>query len=173
MIQGISSKLLPAGGVGIAARSGTGKSSWFFASEYVHCVLLADTGSQGHKIYHKGKRNAAGDPEDVVMFDPRKNLSPFDFAREQVWKWSDAGLLWVLDSFSTLIQHQCVWLKGTRKQLNQDEYMIVVQKARDLALTSSARRRRRRGTSRAGSSFTTSTTPRAWRSRCTRTSAAA
>lgn len=118
---------LPLGGVAIAGRSGSGKSSMFFGSEHVRCAFIADTGSQGHKLYQR--------PGGEVRYvDLRSNEPPSVQVMACVQKWSDAGRLWVLDSFTTVIEHECVYAKRGKKSLFQADYKDIVGRMRDLAL---------------------------------------
>lgn len=118
---------LPLGGIAIAGRSGSGKSSLFFGSEYVRHAFIADTGSQGHRLFQK----PGGEARSV---DFTSNLAPSFQVMEAVQEWSKEGKLWVLDSFTTLIEHECVFAKRGKRGLSQADYKDIVGRLRDLAL---------------------------------------
>jgi hypothetical protein len=124
---------LPLGGIAIPARSGAGKSSSFFGSDHVRKVLIADPGSMGHKLYHKGNAD-----EDIVVLSSAEKESPIQAAIRHITAWRKAGSLFVFDSFSAIQEMQCAWWKRMNKPvMSQRDYMAVVGDLRDLNLCAS------------------------------------
>ncbi len=123
----MSTITLPLGGIAIAGRSGSGKSSMFFGSEHVRHAFIADTGSQGHKLFQK-----PGGEARTVEF--ASNVFPSVQVMNAVQQWTKEGKLWVVDSFTTLIEHECVFAKRGKRGLSQQDYKDIVGRMRDLAL---------------------------------------
>lgn len=129
---------LPVGGIAIAGPSGSGKSSGFFGSDLVRGCVLADTGSQGHDLFWKHDR------ADILYIDNSptcKDGDPVAQVIKKIREWKDRGIIAVVDSFTTLIEHQCVYIKQQQRpnvrgelELSQYNYKGIVARFRDLAL---------------------------------------
>jgi hypothetical protein len=118
---------LPIGAVAICGATGSGKSTMFYGSEHVRNVLIADMGSLGHRLYAKGQ---------VVTVDPTAKDSPVKQVLDAGKRWRDAGELFLLDSFTTLVEQQIVWTKATLRHdpLHQRDYQTIVGQMRDTIL---------------------------------------
>jgi hypothetical protein len=121
---------LPAGGVAVFGRTGNGKSTLFFYSQFLGRVIIADTGSMAHKLW-------AGDRAVVVTTtDPQR--SPIDQVRDEVVACERAGRLSLVDSWSTLQEQQVAWFKQNvsrkRGTISIPEHGEIVGQLRDLAL---------------------------------------
>lgn len=124
-------KALNFGGIAIVGRSGSGKSSSLFGSDYVTHVIIADTGSMGHRVYSKV-------PENITVINALNvDVSPVKQVYAAVEAAGEAGELYALDSFSTLQEQEVSWLKKTmrRDKVSLDMHQMVVGSLRDLALT--------------------------------------
>lgn len=123
---------LPGGmGIAISGRTGCGKSSQFFRSAHVLRILVADTGSGAHKIYARPEAEVV----PVVTDNPQE--SPIQQAMRLVKQWTEQGILWALDSFTTMQEMQVAWHKRFRapnQQMSLREHQHVVGDLRDLAL---------------------------------------
>jgi hypothetical protein len=123
---------LPAGGVAVWGRSGTGKSSLFYYSQFVKTVIVADTGSLAHKLYCSG---------EVVVVDPTdKDRSPIRQVMDKVEECNRLNRLFLLDSFTTLQEAQVAWFKrgstnARGPAVNLKDHQNIVGMFRDLALT--------------------------------------
>lgn len=118
-------------GIAISGRTGSGKSSIFFGSRHVTRIIVADTGSGGHAIYKRPGTEVV----DVVTDNP--NESPIQQTVRLIRQWTKQGLLWAMDSFSTMQEQQVLWRKRFRAKNNQmslQEHGFVVGDMRDLAL---------------------------------------
>lgn len=122
---------LPAGGVAVFGRSGTGKSSLFYNSRFVRSLIIADTGSLAHKLYCTGR---------VTVVDPtKKDSSPIQQVQAEVERCMASGELFLLDSFTTLQEAMVAWWKrGSSNQrgpaVNLKDHGTIVGHFRDLAL---------------------------------------
>lgn len=121
---------LPAGGVAVFGRSGTGKSSLFYNSRFVRNLIIADTGSLAHKLYCSGR---------VTVVDTTKKDSPIQQVTAEVERCVAAGELFLLDSFTTLQFAQVAWYKrGSTNQrgpaVNLKDHQTIVGYLRDLSL---------------------------------------
>lgn len=120
---------LPLGGIAVAARSGSGKSTAFAGSKYVTRVLISDPGSMVHKVYFRH------DPRGIVCLDSTGAESPVAQAMKYLTAWSNAGELWCFDSFSAIQELQVAWLKRTTgKSMSLPMHGVVVGDLRDLAI---------------------------------------
>jgi hypothetical protein len=124
---------LPAGGVAVFGRSGTGKSSLFYFSRFVKSVIIADTGSMAHKIYAK---------HDVHIVDTTAAESPIDQVTRIVTNCIKNDDIFLLDSWTTLQEAHVAWSKS-RGQSNPGskapavslrDHQGIVGRFRDLAL---------------------------------------
>lgn len=123
---------LPAGGVAIFGRTGTGKSSCLYNSVFVKCLIVADTGSMAHKLFARH--------DNVLVVDETAKDSPVEQVRRKVEECDRAGVLWALDSFSTLQEKMVAWWKrGSQNAkgpaVNLKDHGAIVGHLRDLALT--------------------------------------
>ncbi len=125
---------LPARGVAVFGRTGTGKSSLFYFSRFVRVIMIADTGSAAHSLYFDG---------EVVTIDPTLALSPIEQVESIVARCAQAGQLWLLDSWTTLQEQQVAWKKlaNRRRQRSSNapaisirDHQEIVGDLRDLAL---------------------------------------
>jgi len=118
---------LPIGAVAIPGPTGGGKSTLFYRSQYVRNVIVADMGSLGHKLYARGQ---------VEVIDPLSKTSPAKQTLALIEQWTKAGELFLLDSFTTLVEHQIVWAKRQtgHDPLYQKDYQGVVGTMRDMIL---------------------------------------
>ncbi len=118
-------------GIAISGRTGSGKSSIFFRSRHVTRVIVADTGSGGHAIYARPGTEVI----DVITDNP--NESPIQQTIRLISMWTRQGLLWAMDSFSTMQEQQVLWrkrFKAKNNQMSLQEHGFVVGDMRDLAL---------------------------------------
>lgn len=123
---------LPAGGVAVFGRTGTGKSSALYNSGFLDTIIVADTGSMAHKLYARCR---------VEVVDSTKKESPVEQVRTHVEACHRAGRLWALDSFSTLQEVMVAWWKRMFPPANPkappvsvQQHGIIVGYLRDLAL---------------------------------------
>lgn len=118
---------LPTRGIAIFGRSGTGKSSQFYNSEFVKHIIIADTGSYAHTLYCKGM---------VTEIDATQQLSPIEQVLKAVKESTQRGEIAMLDSFSTLQEQEVAWLKRElgKNIVSQQMHGTVVGNLRDLAL---------------------------------------
>jgi hypothetical protein len=94
-------------------------------------VFVADTGSGAHAIYAREGTEVV----DAIADNPQE--SPIQQCMRLVKKWTEEGLLWAVDSFSTMIEQQVMWHKKHRtgnQQMSLREHQHVVGDLRDLAL---------------------------------------
>lgn len=122
--------LLSAGGVAVAGRTGSGKSSLFHGSRYVLDVCITDPGSLGHRQHHMGGG-------EVHLLKPNDlACSPIEFVRRWVEKCEREKRLWLLDSWSALEWQQCAWYKAAnhKPSMSQPDHKVIVNQLRDLAL---------------------------------------
>lgn len=120
---------LPAGGVGVFGRTGSGKSTMFFFSRFLQRVFCADTGSLAHKLW-------AGD-DRFVQIDPTAKESPIDQVMKGVEQCRAEGWLWLMDSWTTLQECQVAWFKKDnrgRDFVSVKDHGAIVGRFRDLAL---------------------------------------
>lgn len=96
---------LPAGGVAISGRAGTGKSTACWYRRLIGRVIITDTGSMAHKL-------RAGDR--VVVVSAADKLSPIDQVRDEVGRCAREREYWLLDSWTTLQEQQVAWTKRQR-----------------------------------------------------------
>lgn len=119
---------LPAGGIAVFGKTGNGKSSLFYGSRFLERILVADTGSQSHKLY------ATCRVEDVDSLKPE---SPIEQVIRHIQESPGPALL---DSWSTLQEQQVAWYKrnvGGRVRggiLSMQQHGDIVGMLRDLAL---------------------------------------
>jgi hypothetical protein len=118
---------LPAGGVAIFGRTGNGKSSLFYHSRFVRCVIVADTGSMAHALFATG---------EVAAISPTAKESPIAQAARKVEEYARAGGIVLLDSWSTLEQQHCYWFKRSKNlgNISVRQHGEIVGDLRDLAL---------------------------------------
>lgn len=123
---------LPFGGIAISGRSGSGKSTILQGSKHVHHLLLADTGSiAAHKAFYRG----SNPKDDIVCIDANLDPSPIEVIRNKVRAWSEAGHIWALDSWTTLQEQQCSYVKRkANKNLSLPMMQNIIGDLRDLAL---------------------------------------
>lgn len=122
---------LPAGGVAVFGRSGTGKSSLFYHSRFIGCIIVADTGSMAHRLY-------ARNPEGVLLIDSTAMQSPIEQVQRRVEECAAQGTLFLLDSWTTLQEAHVAWVKrgnvNKRVQVSLQDHQQIVGRFRDLAL---------------------------------------
>lgn len=121
---------LPAGGVAIFGRTGTGKSSMFYRSRYVTQIIVADTGSMAHTMFHRGT---------CTVIDSTATDSPIHQVRKVIEHCKRTGELYCLDSFTTLQEQHVAWQKGNSSNargpaVNLKDHQAIVGHLRDLAL---------------------------------------
>lgn len=121
---------LPAGGVAVFGRTGSGKSSMFYNSEFIDEIIIADTGSMAHKLYAKR-------PPFVV--DTTSQKSPIQQVSEIVERWTKEGIIGLIDSWTTLQEAQVAWFKrGSSNSrgpaVSLKDHNTIVGHLRDLAL---------------------------------------
>ncbi len=129
--QAVKKMFLPGGkGVGVSARTGAGKSTIFYFSKYVTKILLVDSGSGGHHF----NKQATTEVAELNMADPER--SPVQQSIAITEKWTKAGHLWLLDSFTTMQEQMCAWWKRHRCKggLTLQQHGFIVGEMRDLAL---------------------------------------
>lgn len=124
---------LPVGGIAVASRSGGGKSSLLFGSKYIEYVLIADSGSMGHIIYHKGPK------ENVIVLDSMQKESPIQTAINLISKWTAERKIFVFDSFSAIQEVQVAWFKrvNNKPKMTLPDHQTIVGNLRDLNLVAS------------------------------------
>lgn len=117
---------LPAGGVAVFGRSGNGKSSLFYRSRFVKCIIIADTGSQAHGLFATG---------EVVPVSLSGSVSPIKQVATKVEEYAGKGIV-LLDSWSTLEQMHCYWFKKSKNlgNISVRQHGEIVGDLRDLAL---------------------------------------
>lgn len=120
---------LPAKGVAIVGRTGSGKSSAFHGCRLVDTMIVADPGSMGHRVTFRGPGGVK-----LVTSDAR-DPSPVDQVKAVVSDCESRGVIWALDSFSTMVDRQIVWTKAKRGgSVDLKAYGEIVMSLRDLAL---------------------------------------
>jgi hypothetical protein len=125
--------ILPAGGVAIFGRTGSGKSSILYRSTLIGCVIVADTGSLAHKLHSGG---------EVLEINAEMELSPIQQVANKVRDCIAKKVPWALDSFSTLQEQQVSWFKRTQTKdrgkmsgrVTLQDHQVIVGNLRDLAL---------------------------------------
>lgn len=121
---------LPAGGVALFGKSGSGKSSFLYNSEYVRGAIVADTGSLSHRLYFRGV------DADFVVIDPMANDSPITQVQDAVKRFTTESKMFFLDSYTTLQEQQVAWTKKNAKRgfISLPDHQAIVGQLRDLAL---------------------------------------
>lgn len=83
-----------------------------------------------------GQESRGTEIVDVIADNPKE--SPVQQAMRLIKKWTEEGRIWLMDSFSTMIEQQVMWHKrfncGEKQQMSLREHMHVVGNLRDLAL---------------------------------------
>lgn len=122
---------LPAGGVAVFGRSGTGKSTLFYWSEFIKCLILADTGSLAHKLYARHN--------NILIVDSTADISPVDQVLRKVEECMKTDTIFLLDSWTTLQEAMVAWWKrgstnARGPAVNLKDHNAIVGRFRDLAL---------------------------------------
>lgn len=122
---------LPAGGAAVFGRSGTGKSSMFYSSRFIGCIIIADTGSMAHRLYARHT--------NILVVDSTSELSPIVQVGRKVEECMKSNTIFLLDSWTTLQEAMVAWWKrgstnARGPAVNLKDHNSIIGQFRDLAL---------------------------------------